>query len=213
MASTAAPADVSGPFPLPDGPPRPWRAGAGLSSLGGRIEAFLATRPFERGTWLAVAFAGGIAAWFVLPDQPRWLALLAGCGAIVLGTLAGLRGEGRHPYLRGALIGVALMVAAGMVTVWTKSTLAGAVPIDRPAVVTLTGRIVAREERGAEDRVRLTLVARGVPERETVRVRVNLAGKDDDPGLAEGAIVRLKARLMPPASPMLPGAYDFARAA
>ena len=189
----------------------------GLSSVGtkvgGRIEAFLETRPFERGTWLAVAFAGGIAAWFVLPDMPRWLAVLAGCGAVVLGALAGLRGEGRHPYLRGALIGVALMMAAGLVTVWTKSTLAGADPLDRPAVVTLTGRIVARQERGAEDRVRLTLVARGVPGRETVRVRVNLASKDDDPGLAEGAVVRLKVRLMPPASPMLPGAYDFARAA
>ena len=31
-------------------------------------------------------------------------------------------------------------------------------------------------------------------------------------GLAEGARVRLKARLMPPAPPMLPGSYDFARA-
>ena len=183
------------------------------AKVGGRIEAFLAARPFERGTWLAVAFAGGIAAWFVLPGISRWLAVLAGCGAIALGALAGLRGEGRHPYVRGALVGVALMVAAGLVTVWTKSTLAGAVPLDRPAVVTLTGRIVAREERGAEDRVRLTLVARGVPERETVRVRVNLAGKDDSPALAEGAVIRLKARLMPPASPMLPGAYDFARAA
>ena len=179
----------------------------------GRLEAFLAARAFERGIWLVVAFAGGIAAWFVLPDPARWLAVLAGCGAVVLGALAGLRGEGRHPYLRAALIGMALMVGAGMATVWTKSTLAGAVPLDRPAVVTLTGRIVAREERGAEDRVRLTLVVRGVPGRETVRVRVNLAGKDDDPGLAEGAVVRLKARLMPPASPMLPGAYDFARAA
>ena len=183
------------------------------AKVGGRIEAFLEARPFERGTWLAVAFAAGIAAWFVLPDMPRWLAVLAGCGAVVLGALAGLRGEGRHPYLRGALIGVALMMAAGLVTVWTKSTLAGADPLDRPAVVTLTGRIVARQERGAEDRVRLTLVARGVPGRETVRVRVNLASKDDDPGLAEGAVVRLKVRLMPPASPMLPGAYDFARAA
>jgi competence protein ComEC len=184
-----------------------------LSSMAGRGEAFLAARPFERGTWLVVAFAGGIAAWFVLPDTPRWLAVLAACGAVVLGALAGLRGEGRHPYLRGALIGVALMVAAGLVTVWAKSTLAGAVPIDRPALVTLTGRNVSREERGAEDRVRLTMVARGVPGRETVRVRVNLAGKDDDPALAEGAVVRLKARLMPPASPMLPGSYDFARAA
>ncbi|MDP3674211.1 MAG: ComEC/Rec2 family competence protein [Novosphingobium sp.] len=213
MASTAASADVSGPFPLTEEPSRPWRAGAGLSSLGGRIEAFLAARPFERGTWLAVAFAMGIAAWFVLPDTPRWLAVLAGCGAIVLGALAGFRIEGRHPYLRSAQIGLALMAAAGLVTVWSKSTLAGAVPIDRPAVVTLTGRIVAREERGAEDRVRLTLVARGVPDRETVRVRVNLVGKNDSPALAEGAVVRLKARLMPPAPPMLPGAYDFARAA
>ena len=163
MASTAASADVPRPFPTPDGPPRPWRVGGGLSSLAGRIEAFLAARPFERGTWLAVAFAGGIAAWFVLPDPPRWLALIALCGAIVLGTLAGLRREGGHPFLRAALIGVALLIAAGLVTVWAKSTLAGAVPIDRPAVVTLTGRIVAREERGAEDRVRLTLVARGRP--------------------------------------------------
>jgi competence protein ComEC len=181
--------------------------------MAGRIEAFLEARPFERGRWLAVAFAAGIAAWFVLPDAPRWLALLAGCGAVALGALAGPRGDGRYPYIRAALFGVALMVAAGMVTVWTKSTLAGAVPIDRPAVVTLTGRIVAREERGAEDRVRLTVIARGVPGREAVRVRVNLMGKDDNPELAEGAIVRLKARLMPPASPMLPGAYDFARAA
>ena len=217
MASTPASAE----FTLPEGSRWPWRALALLSSAGAKagakvgesIEAFLAARPFERGTWLAVAFAAGIAAWFVLPDMTKWLALLAGCGAVALGALAGLRGEGRHPYLRGALVGLALMVAAGLVTVWTKSTLAGAVPLDRPAVVTLTGRIVAREERGAEDRVRLTLIARGVPGRETVRVRVNLMGKDDDPGLAEGAVVRLKARLMPPASPMLPGAYDFARAA
>ena len=181
--------------------------------MAGRIEVFLEARPFERGTWLAVAFAAGIAAWFVFPDAPRWLALCAGCGAVVFGAWAGLRGEGQYAYLRVALFSVALMVAAGLVTVWAKSTLAGAVPIDRPAVVTLTGRIVAREERGAEDRVRLTVIARGVPGRATVRVRVNLAGKDDDPGLAEGAIVRLRARLMPPASPMLPGAYDFARAA
>ncbi len=45
----------------------------------------------------------------------------------------------------------------------------------------------------------------------TVRVNVPLAA--DRPGLAEGALVRLQARLMPPAPPMLPGGYDFARAA
>ncbi|WP_230206911.1 hypothetical protein [Novosphingobium sp. Gsoil 351] len=167
MASTAA----SAADPIPEGASRPWRVGLGLSSVPDAIEAFLAARPFERGTWLAVAFAGGIAAWFVLPDTARWLAVLAGCAAIELGALAGLRGDGRHPYLRAALIGVALMIAAGLITVWTKSTLAGAIPLDRPTIVTLTGRIVAREERGAEDRLRLTLVARGVPGRAAVRVR------------------------------------------
>src|SRR5690606_1183062 len=35
----------------------------------------------------------------------------------------------------------------------------------------------------------------------------------DDPALAEGALVRFAARLMPPAPPMLPGGYDFARTA
>ena len=85
--------------------------------MAARIEAFLEARPFERGTWLAVAFAAGIAAWFVLPDRLRWLALLAGCGAVVLAALAGFRGDGRYPYLRIALFSVALMVAAGMVTV------------------------------------------------------------------------------------------------
>ena len=192
---------------------RPWRVGAGLSSMADALEAFLAARPFERGPWLAVAFATGIAAWFVLPDASAWLALSLTAIGTALAALAALRGEGTHPFLRSALAGSALVVAAGTGVVWTKSTLVGAVPIERPAVVTLTGRIVAREERGAEDRVRLTLDARGVRERGAMRVRVNLPSAADGPALAEGATVRLKARLMPPASPMLPGAYDFARTA
>ena len=213
MASTGA--DVAFATALDGRPrwPRPWRVGAGLASAADAVEGFLAVRPFERGPWLAVAFAGGIAAWFVLPDAPRWLAWLAGCGGVALGAAAVLRGDGERPLLRNAVLAFALMLAAGLATVWAKSALVGAAPLDRPVVTTLTGRIVAREERGAEDRVRLTLLARGVEGRDTVRVRLNLPTKDDAPTLREGAIVRAKARLMPPAPPMLPGAYDFARAA
>jgi len=178
-----------------------------------RAEAFLAARPFERGPWLAVGFAAGIAAWIVLPDERRWIAALALCAGVAAAALAGMRGEGRHPHLRGAIVGMALMLAAGLVTVWSKSALVGAMPLDRPTLATLTGKVVAREERGAEDRVRLTLLAREVEGRGPLRVRVNLASKDDSPAFAEGATLRLKARLMPPAPPMLPGAYDFARAA
>ena len=195
----------------------PWRVAAGLSSLSRtlatRAEAFLEASPFERGQWLAVAFAGGIAAWFVLPGPWHWGAVLLGWGgsALVLLVMLGIAGE--HPQLRRAGLAVLLLAAAGLLTVWAKSTLVGAEPLARPTVTTLTARIVSREERGAEDRVRLVLLARGVEGREALRVRVNLPTKADRPEFTEGATIRLKARLMPPAPPMLPGAYDFARAA
>ncbi len=160
-----------------------------------------------------MAFAGGIAAWFVLPGPWHWGAALLGCAGGMLALLAALGDGGEHPQLRRAGLAVLLLVAAGILTVWTKSTLVGAEPVARPTVTTLTARIVSREERGAEERVRLVLLARGIGDRGPVRVRVNLPTKADRPEFSEGATIRLKARLMPPAPPMLPGAYDFARAA
>jgi competence protein ComEC len=220
MASTAATAPGTTHLPGLDGPEpvaRPWRLARALASAGGRAadaaERFLAARPFERGPWLAVAFAAGIAAWFVLPARSDWLAVLAAGAGLAAAALALFPAGGGHFLLGRAIVGVALMLAAGLGTVWTKSALVGEPAIARPLVATLTGTIVAREVRGAEGRVRLVLDARGVPGREALRVRVNLRQDADRPELAEGAVVRLRARLMPPAPPMLPGAYDFARAA
>jgi len=44
-------------------------------------------------------------------------------------------------------------------------------------------------------------------------VRVNVAQSDLPPGITAGAVVSLRARLMPPPDAALPGAYDFARVA
>ena len=77
MASTAVPASLDPALPAPERSRRPWQAARWLSSVADAAEAFLAARPFERGQWLVVAFALGIAAWFVLPDANRWLAWLA----------------------------------------------------------------------------------------------------------------------------------------
>ncbi len=44
-------------------------------------------------------------------------------------------------------------------------------------------------------------------------VRVNVAQGDLPPGITPGAVVSLRARLMPPPGAALPGAYDFARVA
>jgi competence protein ComEC len=46
-----------------------------------------------------------------------------------------------------------------------------------------------------------------------IKVRVNVPLEHVVPGLGEGAVVRFQARLMPPAPPMLPGSYNFARTA
>ncbi|MCC6925589.1 MAG: ComEC/Rec2 family competence protein [Novosphingobium sp.] len=190
-----------------------WRKLPRLSSSVDQIEQFLANSRFERGPWLVVALAGGIALWFALANEWQWLAAMALCLGLALASLAGLAGEGRYPYLRQAGILLPLAVAAGCGLVWTKSTLAGTEPIARPMVVQIDGKVLEREEQPAEHRVRLRLATREPETARAIVVRVNLDLDNDLPALGEGATVRLRARLVPPAPPMLPGGYDFARSA
>lgn len=191
----------------------PWRNRAELASGLRSIEAFLARSGFDRAPWLVVAFVAGIAAWFALPTQGLWLALLVGCGALATGALTLLRAEGRYPYLRQALAAVALAVGLGCGHVWTKSELVGSPPIVRPQVALIAGTVLARQEQPAEGRVRLMLATRDPASGLAIKVRINVADRQDAPELRVGAIVRLRARLIPPAPPMLPGGYNFARAA
>ena len=78
-------------------------------------------------------------------------------------------------------------------------------------MVQLSGTIEAVDRLPARGIVRLLISAEdpAIP----YRVRINLDEKDDAPTLAPGATVSVRARLMPPAPPALPGAYDFARVA
>jgi competence protein ComEC len=61
--------------------------------------------------------------------------------------------------------------------------------------------------------LRLVLATREPVTARAIRVRLNVPLENDEAGAVEGAVVRVKARLMPPAPPMLPGSYNFARAA
>ena len=176
-------------------------------------EAFLAQTGFDRGPWLAVAFAGGIAAWFVLDAPAEWVAALAGCAVLGLGALALWKGDERRAHLLGACVAVAIMLAAGLAMIWTRSEMIGAPPLPRPVVAMFDARILERIDQPAQDRARLVLATRDPDNGSAIKVRVNLPTERDQPAIREGAIIRLRARLMPPAPPMLPGAYDFARAA
>lgn len=205
----------------------PWRKRARLSSVGDSLDAALARAGFDRGPWLAIAFAAGIAGWFVLDGPAEWLlaaslSLFAAVGAVAL-----WRGNEKRAHLLSALVAVGLLGAAGLGIVWTRSELVGAEALVRPVSTIIEGRVLERIEQPAEDRIRLVLAARepamGQPPTSSgpgpvewpraIKVRVNVPLDQDRADLTEGALVRLQARLMPPSPPMLPGGYDFARAA
>jgi competence protein ComEC len=190
----------------------PWRNAPRLSSVADAAEACLARAGFDRGPWLAVALAGGIAAWFALPNSGWWVATMAAGLIVALGALALWRGEEWRSNLVIACVGTGLLVAFGVALIWARSELVGAAPIERPGSMIVAGKVLERIEQPADDRIRLVLATRE-PSGRAIKVRVNLPLEQDRPALREGAIVRLKARLMPPAPPMLPGGYDFARAA
>lgn len=190
----------------------PWRKAARLSSVADAVDGFLGRAGFDRGPWLAVALATGIAAWFALPGPGWWVAAMASGLIVALGALALWRGVEGRSNLTLACVGAGLLVAFGVALIWTRSELAGARPIARPGSMVVTGAVLERIEQPADERVRLVLATREQTGR-AIKVRVNVPLESDDPALREGAVVRLKARLMPPAPPMLPGGYDFARAA
>ncbi|MEO6092621.1 MAG: ComEC/Rec2 family competence protein [Novosphingobium sp.] len=184
-----------------------------MSSAAAYCDRFLGGQGFERAPWLVVAFALGIAAWFVLDNARQWAALAALLLGIALLGAGLMAAHGRFPFLRQALVAVPLMALAGMGVIWAKSELVGAVPIARPVVARFAATVLDRQDQPAEERVRLVLATREPGTARPIRVRVNLPLALDRPGINIGARLRLRLRLMPPAPPMLPGGYDFARTA
>ena len=213
--------------------PRLWQRGASLSrtphGVAGRIDAFLMEAGFDRAPRLAVVFAGGILTWFGLDNPWQWTGAMVACVLIALAALVVWpRADGAddtRSFVRGAIVACALIFAAGIAVIWVRSETVGAEPIDRPMIEQVEGYILEREDRPSEDRIRLTLAVRDAVNGESRKIRVNVPLEEVDrvsaeinqgaagSVLREGTVVRMRARLMPPASPMLPGSYDFARAA
>ena len=200
---------------------RPWQSGAGLSSgrelsasnLVDAAEQSLARAGFDRAPWLAVMFAGGIVAWFALGMLWQWLAAMGAAALLALTAIAIWRENDDRAFLRQALIAGSILFAAGIAVVWARSEMVGAEPIDRPMIERVQGYVLEREDQPADERFRLTLAVRDAETADSRKIRVNVPMEQATPGMSEGAIVRARVRLMPPASPMLPGSYDFARAA
>ncbi|MBB5699574.1 ComEC/Rec2 family competence protein [Sphingomonas yantingensis] len=171
------------------------------------IERWLEAERDQLPLWLPVALGGGMTAWLVLPWQGQWAAFVLLCLAMASTALALGRG-GRSP--RMIAVG-ALAAALGCALIWWRAERVAAPVLARPAVVDLAAPVERIERLPARGIVRLTLASgRGdLPP----RVRVNVDATKLPTGIAIGSRVTLKARLMPPAAPAVPGAYDFARVA
>lgn len=192
---------------------RPWRKSIRLSSFGDALESFLTTAALDRGPWLAAGFVVGITIWFALPGPSEWLIALLAC--LCCAAVAGWAWKGNEQRIRLtlAVIALAVVVAGGIGVIWVRSEMVGVDAISRPMTAMLDARILEREEQPAQGRTRLVLATREPETARAIKVRVNVPGDADKAAYGEGAVIRLRARLMPPASPMLPGGYDFARAA
>jgi competence protein ComEC len=155
--------------------------------------------------WVPVAFGAGIALYFCADHEPvLWLTALA---ALALGGVAMLLR--RHRLFVTAVMIAA--VAAGFAVATWRTAHVGHTVLARPLYsVALTGFVETRDIRERTDRFVLRVVTMESPRGNLTLTRVRLSVKK---GTAPdvGSFVELKARLLPPLSPLRPGSYDFAR--
>lgn len=201
MASSAAPAPSKAFLPLQT-------AARWSNGLEHRLEA-------ERDQlvlWIPVALGTGAAIWFVVDDVRTWGALLCATLAVGIAALATARGGRAAPFLAAC----ALATAAGFSLAWWRAERVAAPVLARPTIAWVTGRVDELRPQPARRLVRLTLADLSwddPPVPAPRRIRVNVTDEAVPAGLTRGARIRLRARLMPPAPPAVPGAYDFARVA
>ncbi len=175
--------------------------------LNARVEALLEAERDQLPLWVPVLLGAGIAAWFVLPSAPQWFAFIFFGAAIAAIGLAARGGRvGKAMTIGGALL------AAGTILVWARADWVAAPVLNRPMIAAFTGRVELVQPLVARDSVRVVLRPIDAPSL-PFRVRLNIATADAPTALSIGDKLTLRARLMPPPPPALPGAYDFSMSA
>ncbi|PHR16909.1 MAG: competence protein ComEC [Sphingopyxis sp.] len=173
-----------------------------------KLERLLERERDQLPLWVPVALGCGIAAWFSLANAAWSLGFICLCASVILAAVTTMRGSRTGK----ALVWFALFAAIGCALIWYRSWSVAAPVLERPLVTVFNAEIVRVEPVLARDMVRLTLRTGDNPELPP-RVRVNVPLGKAHKDLQDGAVIQLRARLMPPAMPALPGAYDFSKRA
>ncbi|MEI8144429.1 MAG: ComEC/Rec2 family competence protein [Alphaproteobacteria bacterium] len=154
---------------------------------------------------LPVAFGTGILIYFSAPDEPNLVVSLA----LAIGLMA-IAYRVRNQFGLYLITAALAAISAGHATATLRTALvAHPVLAAETGTLTITGWIIGSEGRPSGDRLTLlvTAIAPAI-ERAPTRIRVTTRGPAQ---VQVGSSVKLRARLSPPADPVAPGAYNFAR--
>jgi competence protein ComEC len=156
--------------------------------------------------WAPVALAVGIGVYFALPAEPP-VSLMYILPPLGLAPLLLWRWRTGWPLLAGLF----LMLSGFSVAEFRTHSVAAPVLKQPTGIFYLSGHVVAVEPVEKGSRVTLDHLTGGPLYREKLeRVRLRLRA---DYGLRPGQEITLRAALMPPPAPSVPGGYDFTRAA
>lgn len=155
--------------------------------------------------WISFSFAAGIAVYTILPAEPSWQVLL-----VVLSVLTALavlenRRKGLAP-----LVVLALAFWTGGTVSAIRTAAVAAPRLAHDMTVNLSGIVLDRIER--TNGLRLVVGVDAVNDRSLPdvlfpkRIRVRVPA---DTAAIIGDTVTMRARLFPPAGPVMPGGYDF----
>ncbi len=172
------------------------------------IEQFLDSERSQTPLWLPVMFGLGIALWFIIPTRTGWIALIAFAVAMIALGIA----IGRMKRVGAALMWGGGMMLLGISLIWSRAEMLSPVRLTRPIVVDLSAQVERVEHQAAFERFRLTLAptrGSGLPD----RIRVTVRPEDFVEKIVAGDQILLKARLLPPPPPAVPGGFDFERQA
>lgn len=157
--------------------------------------------------WLPVGIGFGVAFWQFFGSS-AWAGLAMSCASLLLiGNLA-------PPYsrLRQMARMAAVAILLGFFLIAFRSTTVAQPVLGKIWTGEFYGRVEAVENISTRNVYRLRL-ATGDSSDLPPFVRVNLSPEQYQDDFQPGAIIRLRARLLPPAGPTLPGGYDFSRRA
>ncbi|SEN31101.1 ComEC/Rec2 family competence protein [Bradyrhizobium sp. OK095] len=155
--------------------------------------------------WVPVAFGCGIALYFAADHEPVLWVVASTAVALVLGAVLLRRSR-----LFAPAIMIAAVAAGFAMATWKTARIAHTVLAKPLYSVSLSGFVETRDIRERTDRFVLRVTAMEAQRSDVKLERVRLSvRKGTAPEV--GSFVQLKARLMPPLSPLRPGSYDFSR--